>query len=575
MRPFSRVLLLLTVLTFIFNGSAQQIPATSVPNLIRYGGVLKDAQDSAISSRTVGITFLIYKQQDGGAPIWMETQNVTLDATAHYSVVLGSTTATGLPDDLFSQQEQRWLGVQVQGQPEQPRVLLVSVPYAIKAAEADRLAGHNASEYVTIEALQNAVQQQLQATGVAAAVSATSNSKGANAGLAPVVTNPATNFVDTTTNQVVLVQQNGTGVALKATAGGNSAITAATTSGSVPAISGTSSSTTGTGVSGSASSSSGVTYGVNGQSSSTAGVGVRGLATATTGSTIGVLGSSSSTSGSGVFATATASSGATMGLKAQVSSASGTAAVIQNTASGKLISGRTGSGTGTEKFAVDGSGNITASGAITGTGNVSGRQLISKVAIGTPPLQVASTTVVPNLNASLLGGNPASAFASATGSGSYIHNVTTPQTANFNISGNGTVGGTLTGGRFVGDGSGLTGVVATATMNPMAIALKRWYPAIQTGNTFVVGNSPWGMAFDGANIWATSLDNATVTKLRVADGANLGTFNVGTNPTGVAFDGANIWGSEQRRQHSHEVAGCRRHHPRDVQCGIQSAWHGI
>ena len=51
----------------------------------------------------------------------METQNVTPDASGHYSVVLGSTTATGLPSDLFSQEEQRWLGVQVQGQAEQPR----------------------------------------------------------------------------------------------------------------------------------------------------------------------------------------------------------------------------------------------------------------------------------------------------------------------------------------------------------------------------------------------------------------------------------------------------------------------
>ena len=48
-----------------------------------------------------------------GTSVWMETQNVTPDANGQYNVILGSTTATGLPDDLFSQQEQRWLGVQV------------------------------------------------------------------------------------------------------------------------------------------------------------------------------------------------------------------------------------------------------------------------------------------------------------------------------------------------------------------------------------------------------------------------------------------------------------------------------
>jgi hypothetical protein len=89
---------------------AQQTPPSAVPNLIRYGGTLKDASGAPISA-TTGVTFAIYKQQDGGAAVWMETQNVTSDASGQYSVVLGSTTATGLPSDLFSQQEQRWLEV--------------------------------------------------------------------------------------------------------------------------------------------------------------------------------------------------------------------------------------------------------------------------------------------------------------------------------------------------------------------------------------------------------------------------------------------------------------------------------
>ena len=44
-------------------------------------------------------------------------------------------------------------------------------------------------------------------------------------------------------------------------------------------------------------------------------------------------------------------------------------------------------------------------------GNVSATQLISKAASGTPPLQVSSTTRVPNLNASFVDGLSASAFA--------------------------------------------------------------------------------------------------------------------------------------------------------------------
>ena len=134
------VAIAVSTLLLISFGIAQQTSTLSVPNLIRYGGALKDAQGlRRFASATVGVTFAIYKQQDGGAPVWMETQNVTTDAGGNYSVLLGSTTDTGLPGDLFSQQEQRWLGVETQGEAEQPRVLLVSVPYAFKAHDAETL----------------------------------------------------------------------------------------------------------------------------------------------------------------------------------------------------------------------------------------------------------------------------------------------------------------------------------------------------------------------------------------------------------------------------------------------------
>ena len=59
--------------------------------------------------------------------------------------------------------------------------------------------------------------------------------------------------------------------------------------------------------------------------------------------------------------------------------------------------------------------------------------------------------------------------------------------------------------------------------------------------TFGVGTGPWGVAFDGANIWVTNGGSNNVTKLRASDGMLLGTFNAGAAPVGVAFDGANIW----------------------------------
>jgi hypothetical protein len=125
--------------------SASASAVSGVPRLIRFSGVVKGPEMNA--STVLGITFFLYKDQQGGAPLWMETQNVQPDANGRYSVQLGSTQTTGVPVDLFSSGEARWLGVQVQGKAEQPRVLLLSVPYALKAADAETLGGKPLSAF--------------------------------------------------------------------------------------------------------------------------------------------------------------------------------------------------------------------------------------------------------------------------------------------------------------------------------------------------------------------------------------------------------------------------------------------
>ena len=165
------------------------------------------------------------------------------------------------------------------------------------------------------------------------------------------------------------------------------------------------------------------------------GLGLSGWA-AGTGNTIGLQGGASSTAGQAINATETATSGNTVGMLARIYSPAGIGALILNSATGPitgaLISARTNAGV---QFTVGGTGNINTLGSYTGAGTITGTRLISTVATGTAPLQVASTTLVPNLNASLLGGNTASAFALASGSPGYIWNGTALQTANFNISG--------------------------------------------------------------------------------------------------------------------------------------------
>ena len=133
----------------IVSSPSQVVPALPVPRLIKFSGVAKDATGQRRSG-VVGITFSIYADQQGGATLWMETQNLALDAQGRYAVLLGSTQSAGLPLDLFATGEPRWLGAKLElpGEVEQPRVLLVSVPYALKASDADTVGGMPASAFV-------------------------------------------------------------------------------------------------------------------------------------------------------------------------------------------------------------------------------------------------------------------------------------------------------------------------------------------------------------------------------------------------------------------------------------------
>jgi hypothetical protein len=121
--------------------------ASALPRLVRFSGAVKDLGGTPLTG-VVGITFALYSEQTGGAALWLETQNATADSGGHYTALLGSTKPDGLPPDLFTSEQARWVGVQVSGQPEQPRVLLLSVPYALKAADAETVGGLPASAFV-------------------------------------------------------------------------------------------------------------------------------------------------------------------------------------------------------------------------------------------------------------------------------------------------------------------------------------------------------------------------------------------------------------------------------------------
>jgi trimeric autotransporter adhesin len=339
-------------------GQRPSAPDTLVPPFVSFSGSLTDGNGKALSG-VVGVTFALYKESQGGAPLWLETQNVTADRTGHYSVQLGSTSASGLPPDLFQTGEERWLGVQVSGEPEQARILLVSVPYAIKAGDAATVGGLPASAFAL------AGQQSVSK----------SSSAPANAGNAVVPAAAAsvggsgtTGYVPRWTGSTSLgnsvLFQTGAGLIGAGTTAPAAKVDA--TGGTNVGLRGTTTGANAGAVWGDATSASGVTVGVRGTSASTTGTGVSGNATATSGANTGVAGHSSSSAGTGALGSADASHGSTIGILGRAASSSGTAGVFNNTAGGKEISAQA---KGVENFSVDGQGNVTGTTAtFTATG---------------------------------------------------------------------------------------------------------------------------------------------------------------------------------------------------------------
>jgi hypothetical protein len=170
----ARKFLIVTLAGMLLGGflNAQQSvsqPSTSVPRLVNFSGKAVDAQGKTITG-IAGVTFAIYADQVDGASLWMETQNLQADTKGNYTVQLGATKPDGLPLDLFTSGGARWLGVTIDGGQEQPRILLLSVPYALKAADAEAVGGLPASAFI------RANQSQENAPAVSATQTALTSS---------------------------------------------------------------------------------------------------------------------------------------------------------------------------------------------------------------------------------------------------------------------------------------------------------------------------------------------------------------------------------------------------------------
>jgi len=100
-----------------------------VPNLLTQTGRLLDAGDQPVTG-SVTMVFSLYAAPTGGAAVWTESHEVTLD-DGYFVLTLGTTTALPAFDG-----SPAYLGIRVGADPEMtPREELVSVPYAMFAGD--------------------------------------------------------------------------------------------------------------------------------------------------------------------------------------------------------------------------------------------------------------------------------------------------------------------------------------------------------------------------------------------------------------------------------------------------------
>jgi hypothetical protein len=183
-------------------------PQAVVPRLMKFSGALHDGTGKPLSG-TVDVTFSLYSTEAGGEPLWFETQSVQADELGGYTALLGAMHTDGLPMDLFTSGEVRWLGVQVGLEAEQqPRVLLVSVPYALKAGDAETLGGKPASAYMLSDsqsASTTSTTGVTSATNTAQSGASGKTQKGRKANASPLVACPSlTSDGTATANSIAL-----------------------------------------------------------------------------------------------------------------------------------------------------------------------------------------------------------------------------------------------------------------------------------------------------------------------------------------------------------------------------------
>jgi hypothetical protein len=191
--------------------SRQAEIAMAVPRLVNVSGEYRPA-DGGAPVPFEQVTLRVYSQANGGQALWEETQTVAVDTSGFYSVVLGATQRDGIPQSVFSSSEAQWLALSWarDGNVEGKRIRLTSVPYALRAADAETLGGLPPSAYQLASPASRAIANAQVASAVQG-TNAAGESTGAATAAAPKDTSaPAPKVVNPGATDYVAKYVNGT-----------------------------------------------------------------------------------------------------------------------------------------------------------------------------------------------------------------------------------------------------------------------------------------------------------------------------------------------------------------------------
>ncbi len=572
------------------------VVAAQVPRLVKFSGTVQNftaneagsgivARDSAsVPTNVIGVTFSLYSQQTGGVALWSEVQNVRADNTGRYTVQLGSTRPEGLPVELFNTAQAQWLGVRQEGQAEQPRIMLLSVPYALEAADAETFGGKPPSAYMS-------------ALNSGAGVNSIGTTLGRNGKQAPAGGGGTTNYIalwtsstnlgdsvmyqssnnigigttspgypltvsGNNTGAIISVTQAGSGIGVNAysysTSGGGTAVLGKTqgksgigvrgeslaSTGDTIGVYGTADSDAGVAVQGTVISATGDTVGVQGNSASDAGVGVYGFVSATTGTTVAVQGITKSPDGIGVSGSASSTSGSNFGVQGDSDSPEGVGVYGNASAS-------SGDTTGVYGLVQSSEGDGVLGSAVAASGNAAGVRGVSTSDSGTGVYGEASDT----------SGDVAGVYgttASPAGQAVYGHNTgesgmsigvygvsdsasgvailgasTTTSAGAYGVVGN---SASPTGGGMGGSNTSTTGIaygVIGETMSTSGFGVAGKAQATTGASTGVVGQTASSTGFG-------VVGNATST-----EGGSYGVAGMVGSPEGTGVYGTGVGASEE------------------------------